>query len=40
MEGKELLRQEALESVRDVLMKEEGVQYVEDLLFNSFIVRR
>jgi len=40
MEGKELLRQEALESVRDVLMKEEGVQYVEDLLFNSFIVQR
>ena len=40
MEGKELLRQEALESVRDVLMKEEGIQYVEDLLFNSFIVQR
>jgi flagellar FliL protein len=40
MEGKELLRQEALESVRDILVKEEGAQYVEDLLFNSFIVQR
>ncbi len=40
MEGKELLRQEALEAVRDILVKEEGVHYVEDLLFNSFIVQR
>lgn len=40
MEGKELLRQNALEVVRDVLVQEEGQQYVDDLLFNNFIVQR
>jgi flagellar FliL protein len=40
MEGRELLRLTALESVREVLMREEGRQFVEDLLFNSFIVQR
>ena len=40
MEGRELLRLEALEGVREVLLKEEGEQFVEDLLFNSFIVQR
>lgn len=40
MEGKELLRQSALEAVREVLMQEEGEQQVLDLLFNSFIVQR
>jgi flagellar protein FliL len=40
MEGKELLRQNALEAVRNMLVAEEGEQFVEDLLFNSFIVQR
>lgn len=40
MEGKELLRQNALEAVRQVLIEEEGEQYIDDLLFNSFIVQR
>jgi flagellar FliL protein len=40
MEGRELLRQKALEAVREVLMQEEGRQFVDDLLFNSFIVQR
>jgi flagellar FliL protein len=40
MEGRELLRQNALEAVREVLLKEEGEHAVEDLLFNSFIVQR
>lgn len=40
MEGRELLRQDTLEAVRAILMKEEGEQFVEDLLFNSFIVQR
>lgn len=38
--GKEELRLEALKQVREVLMKEEGKQNVEDLLFNSFIVQQ
>lgn len=40
MEGRELLRQNALEAVRQILMQEEGEQNVDDLLFNSFIVQR
>lgn len=40
MEGRELLRQNALEAVREVLIQEEGTQHVDDLLFNSFIVQR
>lgn len=40
MEGRELLRQAALEAVREVLMQEEGRQHIDDLLFNSFIVQR
>ena len=40
MEGKELVRTNALEAVRTVLVKEEGEQFVADLLFNSFIVQR
>lgn len=39
VEGRELLRQDALEEVRRVLMEEEGEQFVLDLLFNSFIVQ-
>lgn len=40
MEGRELLRQAALEAVRGVLMEEEGEQHVVDLLFDSFIIQR
>lgn len=40
MEGKEMLRQRALEAVRQVLIHEEGEEHVIDLLFNSFIVQR
>ena len=40
MEGRELLRQGALEEVRRVLMEEEGKEFVADLLFDSFIVQR
>lgn len=40
MEGKEKLRQDALAAVRQVLEQEEGKPYVDDLLFNSFIVQR
>ncbi len=40
MEGKELLRQSILEEVRDMLIREEGEHFVDDLLFNSFIVQR
>jgi flagellar FliL protein len=40
VEGKELMRQEALEAVRNVLIAEEGDQKVADLLFNSFVVQR
>lgn len=39
MEGKELLRQNALEAVRDVLTEEEGEHFIKDLLFSSFIVQ-
>lgn len=40
MEGRELLRQKALEAVQNILFEEEGEQFVVDLLFNSFIVQR
>lgn len=40
MEGRELLRQSCLEAVRELLLREEGEEYVQDLLFNSFIVQR
>lgn len=40
MEGKELMRQEALEAVRNVIIAEDGEQKVADLLFNSFVVQR
>lgn len=40
MEGKEMLRQNALTAVREVLLKEDGEQYIQDLLFKSFIVQR
>lgn len=40
MEGRELLRREALEAVRQVLLAEESTHHVDDLLFNNFIVQR
>ena len=40
MEGRELLRQSALDTVRQVLIEEEGEEAVKDLLFDSFIVQR
>lgn len=40
MEGKELLRQQALAAVREVLEREEGRPFIEDLLFNNFIIQR
>jgi hypothetical protein len=35
-----MLRQEALEAVRSVLMAEEGEHALRDLLFSSFIIQR
>ena len=40
MEGRELLRQAALEAVRQLLIEEEGDEFIVDLLFDSFIVQR
>lgn len=40
MEGKELLRQQALQAVQELLREEEGSAYIDDLLFNSFLVQR
>lgn len=40
MEGKELVRLALLEAVQNVLVEEEGEHFVNDLLFNSFIVQR
>jgi flagellar protein FliL len=40
MEGRELIRQNALKAVQNLLAEEEGEQFVVDLLFNSFIVQR
>lgn len=39
-EGREMLRQQALKTVRELLVKEEGEQHVVDLLFNSFVIQR
>ena len=40
VEGKELLRQNALEAVKNILLEEENEENVFDLLFNSFVVQR
>lgn len=40
MQGRELLRQSALETVRQVLIEEAGEEAIKDLLFDSFIVQR
>ena len=38
-EGKERLRQEALEKVNAVLQQEEGKPMVDDLLFSTFVIQ-
>ena len=40
MAGKESLRKDMLNETRNILIKEEGQQFVDDLLFNSFIIQR
>jgi flagellar protein FliL len=40
MEGRELLRQAALDTVRKVLIEEQGEEFILDLLFDSFIIQR
>ena len=39
-EGKEGLRQQALEAVQEVLQEEEGAPMIEDLLFTNFIIQK
>lgn len=38
--GKEMIRLEALDAVREVILAEEDEHKIRDLLFNSFIVQR
>ena len=40
MEGREMMRQNALAAVQEVILAEDGEQHVVDLLFKSFIVQR
>jgi flagellar FliL protein len=39
-EGKELLRQAALQEITNILVAEEGVSDVEDLYFNQLVIQR
>jgi Flagellar basal body-associated protein len=39
-EGKEALRQEALQTVREVIMKEDQAEGVVDLYFNAFLIQK
>ena len=39
-EGKEGLRQQALEAAQNVLQEEEGAPLIEDLLFTNFIIQK
>lgn len=39
IEGKEAVRKEALERVRQALLQEEGEPLVDDLLFNNLVVQ-
>ncbi len=39
-EGKEALRQEALQAVREVIMKEDQAEGVVDLYFNAFLIQK
>ncbi|MEM9624520.1 MAG: flagellar basal body-associated FliL family protein [Pseudomonadota bacterium] len=38
--GRETLKAEALQELRDVLQSEEGEPHIEDLLFTNFVVQR
>lgn len=38
--GKEKIRKSALKQMRELLQKEEGEPYVEDVLFDNFVVQR
>lgn len=40
IEGKEAIRQEALQRVQQALQQEEGLPLVDDLLFNNLVVQR
>lgn len=40
IEGKEAIRQDALQRIRQVLQQEEGLPLVDDLLFNNLVVQR
>ncbi len=40
LEGKERLRQSALEGIQKLLLEEDGEQGVTDLFFNNFVVQR
>jgi len=39
-DGKEALRQEALQAVRDVIMQEDQAEGVVDLYFNAFLIQK
>lgn len=39
-EGKEALRQEALQAVREVILKEDQLEGVVDLYFNAFLIQK
>ncbi|GAA5315908.1 MAG: hypothetical protein AseanaTS_11130 [Candidatus Pelagadaptatus aseana] len=39
-EGKELLRQEALQEIHNILIAEDGASDVEDLYFNQLVIQR
>lgn len=39
-EGRERLRHEALDELRDVMKREEGHTYIDDLVFDNFVVQR
>lgn len=39
-DGKEALRQEALQAVREVIMKEDHTEGVVDLYFNAFLIQK
>ena len=38
--GREAIKAEALQELRDIMQREEGQPYIEDLMFTNFIVQR
>ncbi len=38
--GRETIKAEALQELREVLQREEGEGYIEDLMFTNFVVQR